>query len=1106
MSIRHTTVTLLFTDIEGSTVRWEYEPDAMAEALRRHDALLREAIHDADGQVFKTGGDSFRATFASARDALRAAIQAQRSLAAERWSAYSEGLAPLRVRMAIHTGETLQQDGDHFGAAVNRVARLESVARGGQILLTSATERLLRGQLPEGARLRDLGEHRLRDLRLSEHVFQVITPGMADAPSTLRDAGPASSAPARDATVIGLGAITPQRLRAALAVIRAGRPVEDEALLSLAQLRGPLAELGDGQTPEHRGRALAALLHGRIRGRLAELRGTDPANMVAEEGREETLRAARADFVSGDVARQRWSILHLRFVSRSGILMRELPAHLRAGRSTLGRRLRAGLHALALDLIEAEVAAGSTDQEAAATGPRSRSNLPAARDRFVGRGKDLAELARLQDAERLVTLVGPGGVGKTRLALELGRRTDGRMPDEVWLLELAGLREDAAIEPALAALLEITEQDREALEDRIVRRLGERRLLLLLDNCEHLLEGCAALAGRLLDRCPGVRILATSRAPLSLPGEVLWRVEPLSRPGAGRGPRPVPESESERLLIDRLLARRPGLRLNEEDVEAVRRICHRLEGLPLALELAAARAGSLPLPALAARIDDRPVDVAGGVRGLPERHRSLRASIDWSFRLLSPREKRCLERASVFARGFTLEAAQEICAGAADAGWPAVDRLEVLDLLSGLVEQSLLQPPELSGADIRYHMLAALRGYGRQRVGAHGEEAEAALELRHAEHFKELALRTGGDLSDTHKGEALAVLDRERENLLAAIETLRRRGRRNDALAMAAALRHYWSIKGSLTEGRRLLEALLEESEGEPRLDARVRLAALEGAGHLARRQSDYAAARARLGAGLDLARSIGDRQGEARVLRLLGHLADEEARYPDAERLYRQALTICREDGDRWGEAALLNNLGLLELNQGRVDTARGPLDESLARFRDLDETWAIGIVQLNRGNAGFDSGDLALAERCYAESLAIAEGLGDRAGIAAATSAQAKLAMRRGDLAEADARYRSSIRELRALGDLQKIAEWLEARALLDRAAERPARACRLLAAALRLREEIGAPLLAKASDEHAELAEELSAALGRRTYTRERARGASRSWHRAVEDALG
>ncbi len=1134
------TVTFLFTDIEGSTALWETHPTGMRDALARLNALLQAAIGSNAGYVFKTVGDAVRASFRTATGALAAAADAQRALADEDWSTYGAGFPQVQVRMAVHTGECRVREGDYFGAPVNRVARIESVAAGGHILLSAATERLVREQLPEGAQLRDLGEHRLRDLRFSEHIYQLVAPGQAtpgpdlrDAPHPLRSTEVGETLAQTVSVLAHIGALTPQRLRQALASIRRGAPVEDEDLLDLGLVRARQTARGLGPTPEHRSEALAELLHDLIRERLFALRGaTAPSARSAKSapggaGREEALRLLRADFAAGHREREAWAVLYARFVGAADVRMQEMPELLSVGRSTLGRRLKSGLHALAMELrrreaehaaqpapsrepVQAHGQAKAAADAAAEAAAQPQGNLPARRDLFVGRGDDLARIGRMLERSRLVTLVGPGGVGKTRLAVEAARRLHATWPDGVWLLELAGLQDEESVPPALAALLEITEGAGEALAERIARRLRPRRTLLIFDNCEHLLDAAADLADRLLDACPDLTILATSRVALEVAGESRWRVEPLGRPADPRSAtHGAPVSDSEQLLIDRLQARRPGFRPGMADSEAVRRICERLDGLPLALELAAARAGSIPLPTLAELIDARPAVVRGGARGLPERHRSIGASIDWSYRLLSQREQAVFESLSVFAGGFTLEAAEAVCAGRHGPGRPVVDRLEMLDLLSGLVEQSLLLPPEPDGPDLRYRMLHALRSDGRRRSRAHGEGPQAELELRHARHYRDLARRAGDALSDARQSDWVRRLDRERENLLAAIDAFRRHDRVPEALSLAAALRHYWSIKGALTEGRRLLEGLLDEadraSDSGQDQDVALRLAALEGAGHLARRQSDYASARRRLEAGLALARGEDDRAAEARLLRLLGHLADEEGRTFEAEQLYRRALSICRERDDAWGEAALLNNLGLLELNQGHVAEATTLLEESLLRFRRLDEHWAVGIVLLNQGNAAFDAGELDIARGHYLESLEIVEALGDRAGIAAAQSALAKLAVREGAFDQARDFFRRAIRELLELEDLQKIAEWLEARAVLDHATDRTRRSCRLLAAAERLREEIGAPLLAKAADEHAALDAAHRDALGETAHAHAQRRGAAWPWRDAVADAM-
>ena len=547
------TVTFLFTDTEGSTQLWEAAPDAMRAALAWHDSILRVAIEAHDGYVFATGGDGFAAAFARAGDALAAGEKARMALVSEEWPEE----APLRVRMALHTGEAAERDGNYFGGAVNRAARLMAVGHGGQLLVSAATAELL-----TGTELVDLGEHRLRDLDRPLRVFQV-------------------------------------------------------------------------------------------------------------------------------------------------------------GSGTFG----------ALQSLDA-----------------FPGNLPRQLTSFVGREQDVAAVVEALATAPVVTLTGVGGVGKTRLALQAAAEALPRYRDGAWLVELGAVRDGAQVVDAVTGVFSLTVAPAGAPEDGLVEFLRNKQLVLVIDNCEHLIAAAAAMISTVVASCPGVAVLATSREVLAVAGERIIAVPSLAAPSPDAVLDAVATSAAVRLFVDRAVAADARFALSADNAAAVATVCRRLDGIPLAIELAAARAPTMSPAELVARLDRRFRVLAGGRRGAVERHQTLRAAIDWSYELLTLAQQALLARLSVFAGGCTLDAAEAVCCGG------PVDADEVLDLIAGLVT--------------RYRLLETIRQYGEERLGP--EEADA-LRARHAEYYAQLAETSHAQFMRTFDWDSVRRLRVEIENLVAAM-------------------------------------------------------------------------------------------------------------------------------------------------------------------------------------------------------------------------------------------------------------------------------------------------------------------------------------------------
>jgi len=812
MSLPSGPVTFLFTDLEGSTRLWEEQRAQMQRALARHDALLRTHIEEHGGQVFKTVGDAFCAAFADPAAALAAALHCQRALSCE------EATSSLRVRMALHTGTAEQRGGDYFGPPLNRVARLLAAGHGGQVLLSAATQELVRDALPGGASLLDLGEHRLKDLIRPEHAFQLLAPGL---------------------------------------------PAEFPPLRTL---------------------------------------------------------------------------------------------------------------------------------------DRHPHNLPTQPTPLVGREKELREaLERLQQERvRLLTLTGPGGVGKTRLSLQLAAEQIESFPDGVFFVGLAPLTDPALLPSAVAQAIGVREEAERPLSETLRAHLQGKRLLLVLDNFEQVTEA-APLVGQLLTAAAGLKVLVTSRIPLHLRGEQEYPVPTLSLPD----PRQLPpleqltRYEAVRLFIERAQGVKPDFALTDENAPAVAEICVRLDGLPLAIELAAARIKILPPQAMLARLHDRLKLLTGGARDLPERQQTLRGAIEWSHELLGEEEKRLLRRLAVFLGGRTLEAIEQVCSADGD--------LDVLEGVSSLVDKSLLRQEESAEGEPRFLMLETIHEYAKEKLEASAEAEE--IGRRHTEFFLALAEAAAPQLLGAAQGQWRARLEAEHDNLRAALSRALARGEDELAGRLAAALRNFWSARGHLREGRRWLAEVLA-AEG---LSLRTRAKALLGAGNLASGQGDLAAAQPRFEESLALCRDLEDARGIAGALNGLGMLAAERGELDRAQALFEEALAPLREIGDTQGMATLLNNLGTL------VDRRQ----------------------------------EYARAESLYRESLALARQAGHAAGVSGALLNLAGVTRRQGNLPGARVHLREGLHVARDIGDVQRATYGLALLAQLLAAAGEAERAARYFGA---------------------------------------------------------
>jgi predicted ATPase/class 3 adenylate cyclase len=855
------TVTFLFTDIEGSTKLWEHNASAMQRTLARHDQILRDAIEEQEGYVFKTVGDAFCAAFPTAPDALEAALEAQRTLFAAEWPQ----MGPLRVRMALHTGAAEERGGDYFGPPVNRVARLLSAAHGGQVLLSLSTHEMVRDQLPGGAALMDLGERRLKDLFRPERVFQLIAPGL-----------PSEFPPLR------------------------------------------------------------------------------------------TLEARP-------------------------------------------------------------------------------NNLPLQPTPLVGREREVEEVVeRLRSEEvRLLTLTGPGGTGKTRLALQAAADLLEEFDDGVFFVALATITDSELLASAIAEPLGVKESGDQLLEESLKAYLRDKHLLLVLDNFEQVLEG-APLVGELLGACPKTKVLATSRIPLRLYGEQEYPVPPLALPD----PRVLPpvkvltQYEAVRLFVERARAVKADFEVSNENAPAVAEICARLDGLPLAIELAAARVRLLSPQAMLTRLSNRLKLLKGGARDLPTRQQTLRGTIDWSYELLEEEEKSIFGRLSVFSGGRTLEAIEEICDPEGD--------LDVLEGVESLLEKSLLRQEEGPNGESRFVMLETVHEYAREKLQESGE-AEV-IKGAHAEYFLALAEEAEPELKGPEQLEWLERLEAEHDNLRAALAWALESKEGELALRLTGALWWFWVVRGHFSEGRKWLEEALVGDRGLP---VPLRAKALVGAGAIAAEQADIEKATAVLEEGVRLFRISEEAEGLANALNYLSYALSYGGKLDEAEALWEESLGLYRDSGNRWGEAEALNNLGMVShLRDRDLDRSESIFKESLELRREVQDKRGIAMSLGNLGIVTRKKGDLDRAVAQLEEALALGRELADKSFIANFSVELGHAELGRGDREQAAVYLREGLSVSAGLGDEYGVFEGLWGLAQVAEASEEARRAGRLFGAAERLR----------------------------------------------------
>ncbi|HEX2293934.1 MAG TPA: tetratricopeptide repeat protein [Actinomycetota bacterium] len=711
--------------------------------------------------------------------------------------------------------------------------------------------------------------------------------------------------------------------------------------------------------------------------------------------------------------------------------------------------VRDDVAALLSQAFAASLAAPAPQETAA---PKVR--LPVHLTPFVGRSREVGEVATLlvEPSTRLVTLSGPGGIGKSRLAFEVARAVADEFADGVAVIPLSAVADPHLVVPAIARALDVKESAERTLVENVRELLRTKEMLLLLDNFEHLVSAAHVLA-RILEACPQVKLLVTSRAVLFVRGELEYRVPPLTLPAAtsectAAG---VGEFESVRLFVERAQAADPSFALTDANARAIAEICGRLDGIPLAIELAAARTRLLSPDAILSRLAHRLQLLTGGPVDLPERQQTLRATLDWDYDLLEADEQEVFRKLAVFSGGFTLTAAERVLG----------DELDVLDVVDSLTAKSLLAQGDEVAGETRFSMLRTLREYAHEKLDEAGESPEVAG--AHAAFFLALAEEAGPELRGPRQIEWLELLDHEADNMRTALRHASEAGDVETELRLAAALGEYWEFRAHLSEGQRALEDALAKAEGAP---AQLRAPCLEWAGVMARGQGEYKRAAAFADRAIALYRETGDEGALSRALKQRGIIASERGDRETARSFYTQSLEIKQRIGDLRGIAEARNNLGVLARLEGDLTAAIDYYEQALGYFRDAGDKKAIARILMNLGEARLERGEFEAAEGFIKESL----------------------------------------RLCREIGSEWDITDLLELMATVQSAYGNPTAAATLFGAGEALRDLLGAPLPEAEAEAYRARVETVRHALGPEELERAWATGRALGGDDAVDFALG
>jgi predicted ATPase/Tfp pilus assembly protein PilF len=653
----------------------------------------------------------------------------------------------------------------------------------------------------------------------------------------------------------------------------------------------------------------------------------------------------------------------------------DLPEGLNRIVGKLLSKSRATRYTRARDVIDALARLGaSSDASVMAVAAPDRAagsgRLPAPLTSFVGRERELVELEAIMARTRLLTLTGAAGTGKTRLAARLATKVADEFADGVYFVPLASLADSGLVAPAIAQALGIAELPGRSVLERLTTFLADRQTLLVLDNMEQVMQAAPTVSD-LLETCPRLEVVVTSRVALRLDGEHEYPVPALGvpDPGTAHDVESLSEYSAVSLFVDRARAANPGFGLTDQNSAAVAELCRKLDGLPLTIELAAARVKLFTPQAMVARLGQRLDLLKGGPRDRPARQQTLREAMNWSYDLLEEGEQRLFRWISAFVGGFNLDAAERVC------GTVTEDTGQLVDRLSLLVDHSLLRSVEAPAEEPRFTMLETIQAYGVERLSVAGELDEARR--AHAEYYLELAERAEPELTAEEQTSWLNRLALEHDNLRAALAWAEERGEVEIGLRFAVALWRYWLVRGHMNEGRPAIERLLAMPEG--RVSQAVRARALNGLGTIAHNQGDNVEARAVLEESLALFRRIDDRRGIATVLNNLSWVACELCDFETGETLAHEALELCRESNDRRGWALAVNNLGWIANYRGEQRTAQAYHEESLALRREIGDHRGVAFALCNLAWAQQLGGEFEAAEARLAEAGTVLERVKD-------------------------------------------------------------------------------------------------------------------------------